>query len=87
MPCSVPTTANGVYHHFDDTVASQEGVTHGEVLTLTCLPGFQLMGPDSLRCWYGDWAVESLPECVPSKSKFFFHILMMQKPFAYSNSH
>ncbi|GFY58878.1 CUB and sushi domain-containing protein 1 [Trichonephila inaurata madagascariensis] len=32
---------------------------------LTCLPGFQQMGPDSLRCWYGDWAVDNLPECVP----------------------
>ena len=66
MPCSVPNTENGVYHHFEGTVAPQDGVAHGEVLTLTCLPGFQLMGPDSLRCWYGDWAVDNLPECVPS---------------------
>ncbi|XP_054709581.1 sushi, von Willebrand factor type A, EGF and pentraxin domain-containing protein 1-like [Uloborus diversus] len=65
LPCPVPITTNGVYHHFQRAVPAKEGMPHGEVVTLTCLPGFQLTGPDSLRCWYGEWAVESFPECVP----------------------
>ncbi|GBN05378.1 hypothetical protein AVEN_142320-1 [Araneus ventricosus] len=68
MPCPVPTTPNGVYHHFQRAVVSREDISHGEVIMLTCLPGFQQMGPDSLRCWYGEWAVDNLPECVPSKN-------------------
>lgn len=65
LPCDVPRTPNGVYHHFQRTVSAEDTVEHGEVLTLSCLPGYQLMGPDTLRCWYGDWAVDNLPECVP----------------------
>ncbi|XP_055934154.1 sushi, von Willebrand factor type A, EGF and pentraxin domain-containing protein 1-like isoform X3 [Argiope bruennichi] len=66
LPCPVPTTPNGVYHHFQRAVDSREDISHGEVIMLTCLPGFQQMGPDSLRCWYGEWAVDNLPECVPN---------------------
>ncbi|GIX99185.1 sushi, von Willebrand factor type A, EGF and pentraxin domain-containing protein 1 [Caerostris darwini] len=65
VPCPVPAIPNGVYHHFQRAVVAKEDISHGEVVMLTCLPGFQLMGPDSLRCWYGEWAVDNLPECAP----------------------
>ncbi|GIY80664.1 sushi domain-containing protein [Caerostris extrusa] len=70
VPCPVPAIPNGVYHHFQRAVVAKEDISHGEVVMLTCLPGFQLMGPDSLRCWYGEWAVDNLPECAPSTKNF-----------------
>lgn len=73
-PCYVPTTANGVYHHSEDTKAPQDEMHHGQVLALTCLPGFQLMGPESLMCWFGEWAVDNMPECVPSKRLFSWDV-------------
>ncbi|KAG8200512.1 hypothetical protein JTE90_000589 [Oedothorax gibbosus] len=72
LPCTVPLTPNGVYHHFQRVLPSGDEMSHGEVVTLSCLPGFQLMGPDSLRCWYGEWAVDGLPTCVPKPCELPF---------------
>ncbi|KAG8189218.1 hypothetical protein JTE90_013750 [Oedothorax gibbosus] len=64
-PCRVPTTPHGLYHHFDREVASQGAVEHSEVITLSCEEGFQLLGPEALRCWYGEWDVNKMPKCLP----------------------
>ncbi|XP_023218660.1 sushi, von Willebrand factor type A, EGF and pentraxin domain-containing protein 1-like isoform X2 [Centruroides sculpturatus] len=63
--CLANKLQSGVYHHFQMTVDEYKPIPHGEQVTIICLPGFQLMGPESLRCWYGEWAVDNYPECIP----------------------
>lgn len=42
----------------------------GEVVTVTCLPGFNLKGPSRMECKMGDWDVDnSFPECTPGDEK------------------
>ncbi|XP_035229458.1 sushi, von Willebrand factor type A, EGF and pentraxin domain-containing protein 1-like isoform X2 [Stegodyphus dumicola] len=63
LTCLVPSTPNGIYNHLQRTLIENEEVPHSEILTFTCLPGFELMGVDSLRCWYGNWAIDNFPYC------------------------
>ncbi|GFY59685.1 sushi, von Willebrand factor type A, EGF and pentraxin domain-containing protein 1 [Trichonephila inaurata madagascariensis] len=64
-PCRIPYTLYGVYHHFDKEVSAKSLIEHSEVVTLSCDDGFQLLGPEALRCWYGEWAVNKMPKCLP----------------------
>ncbi|XP_035217314.1 sushi, von Willebrand factor type A, EGF and pentraxin domain-containing protein 1-like isoform X1 [Stegodyphus dumicola] len=64
-PCKVPYTQNGIYHHFDQEVTTKNYIEHTEVINLSCEDGFQLMGPEAIRCWYGEWAVNKMPKCLP----------------------
>ncbi|GFT63538.1 uncharacterized protein TNCV_870111 [Trichonephila clavipes] len=64
-PCRIPYTLHGVYHHFDKEVSAKSLIEHSEVVTLSCDDGFQLLGPEALRCWYGEWAVNKMPKCLP----------------------
>ncbi|XP_022235268.1 protein lev-9-like, partial [Limulus polyphemus] len=64
LPCAIPKTEHGHYHYFQKVVKFGESVDHGEVVRLNCFPGFQLVGVESLRCWYGEWTTGSLPKCV-----------------------
>lgn len=71
-PCTVPYTQHGVYFHFDRQLDSNDStVEHSEVISLTCDEGFQLMGPETIRCWYGEWAVNKMPKCLPGKPPEF----------------
>ncbi|XP_076316028.1 protein lev-9-like isoform X3 [Tachypleus tridentatus] len=64
VPCAIPKTEHGHYHYYQKVVKYGESVDHGEVVRLNCFPGFQLVGIESLRCWYGDWTASILPKCV-----------------------
>ncbi|XP_023215881.1 sushi, von Willebrand factor type A, EGF and pentraxin domain-containing protein 1-like isoform X1 [Centruroides sculpturatus] len=64
-PCPVPLVKNGVYHHFGLTVNNGSFIPHGELVFLQCETGFQLVGSESSRCWYGQWSTKKMPECVP----------------------
>ncbi|GBM03078.1 Protein lev-9 [Araneus ventricosus] len=64
-PCHIPSTSHGMYHHFDKEVDVDSLLEHSEVVTLSCDDGFQLLGPEALRCWYGEWAVNKMPKCLP----------------------
>lgn len=67
-PCQVPNTQHGLYYHFDRELGfNDSSVEHSEVISLTCEEGFQLMGPETIRCWYGEWAVNKMPKCLPGK--------------------
>uniref|UniRef100_T1J421 Sushi domain-containing protein n=1 Tax=Strigamia maritima TaxID=126957 RepID=T1J421_STRMM len=63
LGCKVPKVQNGVYHHQDLTAPENSEITHGEVATFSCLVGYQIQGPDTMRCWFGEWAIENFPEC------------------------
>nr|XP_042910927.1 sushi, von Willebrand factor type A, EGF and pentraxin domain-containing protein 1 [Parasteatoda tepidariorum] len=64
-PCRVPFTQYGMYHHYNRLVSPKSLMEHSEVITLSCDQGYQLMGPEALRCWYGEWAVNKMPKCLP----------------------
>ncbi|XP_023215883.1 sushi, von Willebrand factor type A, EGF and pentraxin domain-containing protein 1-like isoform X3 [Centruroides sculpturatus] len=66
-PCPVPLVKNGVYHHFGLTVNNGSFIPHGELVFLQCETGFQLVGSESSRCWYGQWSTKKMPECVPDE--------------------
>lgn len=37
----------------------------GEVVTITCFPGFNLKGPSRMECKKGDWDIS---ECTPGNN-------------------
>lgn len=37
---------------------------------MTYLFRYNVQGPTNLRCWLGEWAVTSMPECVAGKYNF-----------------
>ncbi|KAM3956627.1 LOW QUALITY PROTEIN: hig-anchoring scaffold protein, partial [Aphomia sociella] len=39
-------------------------VPNGQVVHFSCEYGYNVQGPTNLRCWLGEWAVTSMPECV-----------------------
>lgn len=38
-----------------------------------------MQGASNLRCWHGDWAVTSMPECIPGKMKNFINNIKKNK--------
>lgn len=68
-PCLVPYTANGFYSKVEPTYSNVSESTEfmdGEVVTITCLPGFNLKGPSRMECIKGDWDVgTAVSECTP----------------------
>ncbi|CAB3232406.1 unnamed protein product [Arctia plantaginis] len=41
-----------------------DAVPNGQVVHFSCEYGYNVQGPTNLRCWLGEWAVTSMPECV-----------------------
>ncbi|KAJ8927716.1 hypothetical protein NQ314_019789 [Rhamnusium bicolor] len=78
LPCFVPVTLNGIYklskaekpidpeidpdQPLNDTI----DIANGQVVEFSCQEGYNVQGPSNLRCWHGDWAVTSFPECTPA---------------------
>ncbi|EAA12905.5 AGAP007761-PA [Anopheles gambiae str. PEST] len=78
-PCFVPSTEHGKYYEASvdlttidavrPTTASltpMEMVENGKMINFQCDHGYNTQGPSNLRCWNGEWAVSSLPECLPA---------------------
>lgn len=47
-------------------LTAMDKVDNGLVIAFHCDTGYNIQGPGNLRCWNGDWAVSSQPECLPS---------------------
>ncbi|XP_075238047.1 hig-anchoring scaffold protein isoform X3 [Lycorma delicatula] len=73
-PCFVPPSDHGIY-----TSSAGEGgkttstvlnetteIQHNQVVEFSCTVGYNVQGPGNLKCWYGQWAVSSLPDCTPA---------------------
>ena len=75
MPCFVPKSEHGIYTrsmtengHTADTVLNETTeIQHNEVVEFSCTVGYNVQGPANLKCWHGQWAVSSLPDCTPGK--------------------
>ncbi|XP_050076471.1 uncharacterized protein LOC126563780 [Anopheles maculipalpis] len=78
-PCFVPSTEHGKYYDASvdlttidavrPTTASltpMEMIENGKMINFQCDHGYNTQGPSNLRCWNGEWAVSSLPECLPA---------------------
>ncbi|KAG6451661.1 uncharacterized protein LOC115444557 [Manduca sexta] len=76
LPCHVPSTEYGIYTmsesgHQNLGIGQEEKelnetdpVPNGQVVHFSCEYGYNVQGPTNLRCWLGEWAVTSMPECV-----------------------
>ncbi|KAJ2938869.1 hypothetical protein O0L34_g17677 [Tuta absoluta] len=78
LPCHVPATEYGIYTMALDSSVTSAGlsgneerelnetdpVPNGQVVHFSCEYGYNVQGPTNLRCWLGEWAVTSMPECV-----------------------
>ncbi|XP_035774232.1 sushi, von Willebrand factor type A, EGF and pentraxin domain-containing protein 1-like [Anopheles albimanus] len=78
-PCFVPSTEHGKYYEgsvdlttidaVKPTTAAltpMEMIENGKMINFLCDHGYNTQGPSSLRCWNGEWAITSLPECLPA---------------------
>lgn len=79
-PCFVPSTEHGKYYSSPidmvtmdaanpSTAASltpMQTIENGQMITFQCDHGYNTQGPSDLRCWNGEWAVSSTPECLPA---------------------
>lgn len=48
------------------SLTPMETIENGLMISFQCDPGYNTQGPSNLRCWNGEWAVSSLPECLPA---------------------
>ncbi|XP_045513614.1 uncharacterized protein LOC123707539 isoform X2 [Pieris brassicae] len=80
LPCHVPPTEYGIYtmspngnlgsliagtNRDDDKELNEtDPVPNGQIIHFSCEYGYNVQGPTNLRCWLGEWAVTSMPECV-----------------------
>ncbi|CAH0717600.1 unnamed protein product, partial [Brenthis ino] len=77
--CHVPSTEYGIYTMSPSNAGSlvsglnqgdekelneTDPVPNGQVVHFSCEYGYNVQGPTNLRCWLGEWAVTSMPECV-----------------------
>ncbi|XP_049879785.1 uncharacterized protein LOC126376459 isoform X2 [Pectinophora gossypiella] len=61
-----PTAANplGSGGPEEKELNETDPVPNGQVVHFSCEYGYNVQGPTNLRCWLGEWAVTSMPECV-----------------------
>ncbi|XP_060807330.1 uncharacterized protein LOC106139408, partial [Amyelois transitella] len=55
-----PAIGHGEEKELNET----DPVPNGQVVHFSCEYGYNVQGPTNLRCWLGEWAVTSMPECV-----------------------
>lgn len=68
----IPDPSNGFYTKTAPTAAAAANVTEstefadGDVVTVTCHPGFNMKGPSRMQCDKGEWDVgAAIAECTP----------------------
>ncbi|XP_069936040.1 sushi, von Willebrand factor type A, EGF and pentraxin domain-containing protein 1 isoform X3 [Cherax quadricarinatus] len=67
LPCSVPEAPHGQFEFNGVAVVERAIISHGEVVKFSCQSGYNVLGSDTMRCWYGAWAVTGKnPECIPN---------------------
>ncbi|XP_021700723.1 sushi, von Willebrand factor type A, EGF and pentraxin domain-containing protein 1 [Aedes aegypti] len=79
-PCFAPSTEHGKYYSSQIDMVTMDAAKLSTAAALTpmetiesaqqimfqCDQGYNTQGPSSLRCWNGEWAVSSMPECLPA---------------------
>ncbi|XP_072947913.1 sushi, von Willebrand factor type A, EGF and pentraxin domain-containing protein 1 [Epargyreus clarus] len=55
---------SGLTHGDEKELNETDPVPNGQVVHFSCEYGYNVQGPTNLRCWLGEWAVTSMPECV-----------------------
>lgn len=79
-PCFAPSTEHGKYYSSQLDMVTMDAAKLSSAVALTpmetvenaqqimfqCDPGYNTQGPSTLRCWNGEWAVSSMPECLPA---------------------
>ncbi|CAL4084147.1 unnamed protein product, partial [Meganyctiphanes norvegica] len=66
LPCSVPEAPHGQFTFNGAHVSERATISHGEVVNFSCEKGYNVLGTNTMRCWYGEWAVTGKnPECTP----------------------
>lgn len=78
VPCTVPYTEHGTFvavadhpdasRHAANTklLAAYDEIYNGEIIDFQCDAGFNIQGSNQLKCWHGNWDVNTLPECTPA---------------------
>lgn len=79
LPCTVPSTEHGSYlamsaadsdpmdkHGSTKLLMPFEEIHNGDIIDFQCDDGYNVHGPNQLKCWHGNWDVNTLPECMPS---------------------
>ncbi|XP_053618316.1 uncharacterized protein Hasp isoform X2 [Plodia interpunctella] len=54
----------GIGHGEEKELNETDPVPNGQVVHFSCEYGYNVQGPTNLRCWLGEWAVTSMPECI-----------------------
>ncbi|XP_073987217.1 hig-anchoring scaffold protein isoform X2 [Rhodnius prolixus] len=72
-PCKIPATEEGVFTRpggdaavAGEIVQDNGYVQHAETVDFSCRVGYNVHGPDAIRCWHGQWNVSVLPFCTPA---------------------
>ncbi|ODN03359.1 Sushi, von Willebrand factor type A, EGF and pentraxin domain-containing protein 1 [Orchesella cincta] len=79
LPCKTPYIQHGTFSDGSKTLYFQEVLKHSKAIHFRCSKGYQLKGSNKMMCWYGEWDVTDIPECMPAPCK-----LMQIKYGAYS---
>ncbi|XP_076260368.1 hig-anchoring scaffold protein isoform X2 [Rhynchophorus ferrugineus] len=76
VPCYIPEVPFGIYRlqKGDNTTGidgetllnSTSEVGNGQVVDFSCEEGYNVEGSSNMRCWHGEWAVTTFPECSPA---------------------
>ncbi|XP_037777143.1 complement receptor type 2-like isoform X1 [Penaeus monodon] len=68
LPCSVPKVAQGQFDFNGEALSEGATISHGEVVKFSCQAGYNVLGSETMRCWYGAWAVTGQnPKCQPDQ--------------------
>jgi hypothetical protein len=89
VSCAVPTAQNGIFHKNGEVVTKTKLIAHTDIVGFKCAPGYNIHGPETLRCWYGSWAVVHNPECIPGSfpsRTFFFSFVFFAFLFFFYNT-
>ncbi|KAL0277452.1 UNVERIFIED_CONTAM: hypothetical protein PYX00_004721 [Menopon gallinae] len=67
LPCLLPESENGIFLLSDtqELLNSSVEIDNGQVVEFSCKDGYTIQGPTNLRCWHGQWAINTFPECNP----------------------
>lgn len=80
VPCSVPSTEHGSYYTVtvttDPTIPNAkptpkilnafDEIVNGDIIDVQCDDGYNVQGPNQLKCWHGTWDTTNMPECLPA---------------------
>ncbi|CAG7785566.1 unnamed protein product, partial [Allacma fusca] len=67
LPCKIPYIIHGTLFDGNGTKALffMESAKHMKNVYVKCSRGYVLRGSKRMVCWYGEWDVDDIPECVP----------------------